>query len=582
MTLSAAGLAICGCTQRPSNYTAGVADSVKDRSAGGTASSTLPPPPPRRDIAGAQRRLPVNEGKVHLNQIEQYPSGGHNMTPRGKAAFVSRNPRPILPPQQQPHPQASRDPFLVAQASPGPAAGTKPPQTSVAVPPRSIQQGVPSPARIAQAASGTGGGQVARPPIPQPQRVPAPVRFAQAAPPTAGQQVTRPSVPQQPAGVARTKAPAPQATPQPALAAAQPSRLEQLRSQLRTAAAVDARPASAAPPVSPDRNDRGVLLSDGRPAAHADAAPAASVESSPAGPRATDAAAAPAEAAPAEQLAPPERVQSLLAAAEWQIEQGDLQQAYRNAIVAQRLMDQERVVIAQGERRPVDVARKVWRLMHEQSKPAAGSTAPEVQLAAQQEPVEAPADAFPAGRGRGWQAAELPQVRPLGSAPVDPQVAAAPPPPPVDPATPSAPDLSPVSLASIEGQAEPHAPRAAGGVVTAVAEVETSTPLNAPQASDATYGQTVPAMATFPRWDDRGPLNGPALTGPSLVPPQQIAPPPSLDVIGTQRLPEIGAESPTPGVPSGSVWGVAGLIAGVLVSAFAFRRRWSDPAPQSR
>jgi hypothetical protein len=89
-------------------------------------------------------------------------------------------------------------------------------------------------------------------------------------------------------------------------------------------------------------------------------------------------------------------------------------------------------------------------------------------------------------------------------------------------------------------------------------------------------------MATFPRWDDRGPLNGPALTGPSLVQSREVAPPPSLDVIGAQRFPEVGAEPPSPGVPSGSVWGVVGLIAGVLMSAFAFRRRWSEAGPQSR
>ncbi|MEZ6055111.1 MAG: hypothetical protein R3C01_00260 [Planctomycetaceae bacterium] len=55
------------------------------------------------------------------------------------------------------------------------------------------------------------------------------------------------------------------------------------------------------------------------------------------------------------------RVQSLLAAAEWHIQNGELEQAYRNTITAQQLADSEGIVFVPGDRRPTEVSKEIWK-----------------------------------------------------------------------------------------------------------------------------------------------------------------------------------------------------------------------------
>jgi hypothetical protein len=90
----------------------------------------------------------------------------------------------------------------------------------------------------------------------------------------------------------------------------------------------------------------------------------------------------------------------------------------------------------------------------------------------------------------------------------------------------------------------------------------------------------VPGMASLPKRHDGPNLLGPQLSGSALSEPQMVESPPNLEVIGQQRMTQTPAAAPASSTSGSALWGILGLTAGVLLSAFGFRRRWS--APQAR
>lgn len=638
-----AGLLVNGCAQRPSNYTAAVVEEAKQRAdqtvprpavapnrsgtlaQNGGPVSSMPPlqqrpaVPPRQAVAGVPRVPPSAEGSVRLNDQNRIPRGGHLLTPRTPAATIHSERRPTQP--------VTSDPFLVAELSRQPAIppGTKPPEAmgQVHLPAKSPQPGLERPAIAQPRVTPPGVGPQGA--VPQGAVRTQDASAVASTPPHFRRSQTALAAPPMPTAAERM----PIASPEP-----QASRLAQLRDQLRAAAFADARPESQIPTDNheqPRQNDRGVLLSDGRaapmtPANRASAATLAERTASPATERATattptaerlaglavrpspgstsadapagrvrlSGAAAPnAEAGSAEQDAAERQaktalqVQSLLAAADWHVEQGDLQRAYQNAAFALRLADREKLAFEKGDRHPSDVARKIWRAMHE----PAGSPAvtDDATIALSGRPAAAPRNAFPSTVAGGWQSI-------AASAPVSPRQSELPtvtpwkptaPVPPTRGATltsriittpiqtaPHEPDATAsVSLASIESQSSDGNARPRDIVVNAVAEVESQIPLNGPirgplhgpslGAVPDEPSMTVPAMAAFPKWDDRGP---------ALAQPKQVPPPPSLEVIGSQRAAEMQPTATDSTIPAGTLWGLVGLIAGVIGSAFLFRK----------
>jgi hypothetical protein len=389
------------------------------------------------------------------------------------------------------------------------------------------------------------------------------------------------------AGVAKTTP-----APQPAV-----SRIEQLRSELRKSQAT-----TGSPPGFPGVSDtaRGTVLADAT--SQSEAAPRGTASEAIGVARTSHTAptVAPPNAAPSNSAAPLEaspdslagtsqgqanvalRVQSLLTTAEWMAARGELEQAYRNAMLAQHLADYGSVTIGPHDRSPAETAHKIWELAQRSGRGDAITQRlpkPKLPSAATRAPV--PDDAFPVKAGLGWERTEGPSALPQidGAFPViaprsseagGPQL----------PGT-SQPSLdhvaaagghSPVLISGIEAEPE------AAPVVTALAESAAGPQLSsAPLLNTEPTGLTLPAMASLPKTPlTLPPQLGPALSGPTAAVPELEAPPPYLEVMGARQLPEqIAVAEGTPPTRTGILWGLGGLSAILLGCIYAFRRRWA-------
>lgn len=300
------------------------------------------------------------------------------------------------------------------------------------------------------------------------------------------------------------------------------------------------------------------------------------------------------------------RVQSLLASAEWLAQRGDLEEAYRNAILAQHLAEYAGLRIDPQDRQPVEVTQRIWeQIQQRDSSSELALNLPKPQLPSGASRRAVPQDAFPGSERTSWQKsastadlAALPVISPQGKSPpalaapgTTPAPSAAPAEPPVSPPaagpTPSdlpqvaqAPAANPVTLSAIT--AEPAVPpassvpptpnataRASAGVVTALAETPSRSTARDPA------GLTVPAMASLPKVERVLPLDGPALGGPQLAKSQPADAPPFLEVIGARQLPTDEPEAVAAGKPRRLWWALGGLSAVLLGAAYGFRRRWS-------
>ncbi|MFV0442479.1 MAG: hypothetical protein ACK5Q5_02800 [Planctomycetaceae bacterium] len=421
----------------------------------------------------------------------------------------------------------------------------------------------------------------------------------------------------------------------------QTSRLEQLRAELRNQQA--AATAETVAVASAAETPRGTVLSDKEARAFPEQTAIGVARISKSTVATTDSprpqqdeirtasmarAAAPARPAPADSVDPGAaattenassdvvmRVQSLLTTAEWLASRGELDQAYRNAILAQHLAEYGKVSFGPADRRPSDVVHHIWQTMHEtetgralaeavpkprESTPAsAAETSARLAVAS-----KAPAGTFPAKNGFGWEKADgpstlipdasaLPVIAPRGTA--TPPVLRAPgaisaeeTPEAASPELEQVADAesgSPISLTRIETvPAEVLAARrkrAQSEVVTALAETSPAVAARRREANTEPTGLTVPAMATLPKANRPLPGNvGPALRGPKLAPPPEVEPPPPyLEVMGARQLPDrSGGATAEKSSKRPMLWGMGGLIAILLGAAYAFRRRWSAGA----
>lgn len=375
------------------------------------------------------------------------------------------------------------------------------------------------------------------------------------------------------AGVARTSPPA---TTAPS-GTRELSRLEQLRAELREERPALTEGIARSTPVAPPaaEGDRGPVLSQGQ-LNEGQVAPASTT--APTGiARTTGLSTPPPSAGEDLEL----RVQSLLAAADWQVSRGELEEAYRNVILAQQLAERGAVTFGPRDRHPTDVAQKVWEALSRErgaTEIARSLPPPKLPDGARRRPV--PPDAFAAAGERSWRMSggqsefgpdrdPLPVVEPR--APAGGATTAAAPGQHTAPegarplaaplAAPSA-QHNPVTVATITP--EPAETSAEGGVVTALAE--------APAAASPGAPPTVPAMATLPKADRPLPAPGPALEGPILAKVEPIQIPPHLSVASAKRLQPGAAEAPASRRPP---WGLVGIVAGLLAAAYLFRRRWS-------
>lgn len=410
------------------------------------------------------------------------------------------------------------------------------------------------------------------------------------------------------------------------------SRLEELRAELRRqqAASQDARQAAAGGiNTAPGPNDRGYGLSV-QPA------------DSPAVVKlVANQAEASAEAPP--QVAPPPtpnsgseeiwlRVQSLLAAAEWLADRGDLEEAYRNAMLAQHLTDHAGLQLKAGDRHPSEVGQRIWVAMNRREDSidiARQLPKPRLPSGAQSQPL--PNGTFPIQDRLGWTKTDGPSsliadanampvivprpgaappaatppagvnktpaagqpianarpappaAQPAPAAPLaqakaaPPAVAKAPPQPPAKggPRLPGGPK-NPVSLAAIESSPDTATPPQPP-VVTALAETPAAP--NAAAGAAEPAGFTVPAMATLPR--NAAPPNpaGPAL---ARAPRERVAPaPPNLEVVAARRLQAAAAQTEPRRRFPGVIWGLGGLAVGIVGAVVWTRRRRQSAAPTS-
>ncbi len=402
------------------------------------------------------------------------------------------------------------------------------------------------------------------------------------------------------------------------------SRLDQLRAELRQERAATAEgivrltPSAAAPPTneppanSPPRGDRGVILSAGQ-----------LEERTPMGPPTP--ATARGAGDPSPPLAPSEeetaiRVQALLAAANWQAERGELEEAYRNVVLAQRLADRAQLTYGPRDRRPEDLAQRIWEAYQRDrqvSELARSLPPPKLPPAAERRPI--PENAFAAGGAQTWRQVDKASLLPTGSdslpvvtprqssksapgtptatAPVQGGLAAA---TPKDPSAASGGLPAPGTelRTSVTGASSPNAPTGGAdsaaknpitvgaitpepatdpsgqGVVTAHAQsVAAADDPAIPSSLAAPI--TIPAMATLPKADRGLPAPGPALPGLPLAKGEPTEAPPSLSVTGAKRLPTPNTSTPQSPTKSRLPWGLIGLVAALLTAAYAFRRRWS-------
>ena len=415
-------------------------------------------------------------------------------------------------------------------------------------------------------------------------------------------------------GVARTQPPS-----QPTV-----SRLEQLRAELRKqreGAATTSETLAVAPVGDTDRGQvlstggdtgEGIARTGPQARAEAERKTAALADTPPATP--SGAGASP-TATVAEDLTL--RVQSLLVTADWLAGQGDLEQAYRNAMLAQRLADHGGLHFGPHDRQPTEVSRRIWEQI--QGRDSSGELAkslpaPKLPSAASRRPV--PKGAFPGSDLVTWQKATGPSAiipadgampvitpnrtadRPALPAPATaPQEKAEPPAQPLESLEDVAqgPVANPVTLAAIDKPAPvaaetvkpaslpaptaspPGGKPAGGGIVNAIAEAPAK-PGRADKSHAEPTGLTVPAMASLPKAARAiPPQDGPALKGPQLAraKPDESDAPPVLDVIGARKLPSgPGVEQPSK-KRRGLLWGVGALVVVLLGAALAFRRRWS-------
>ena len=98
-------------------------------------------------------------------------------------------------------------------------------------------------------------------------------------------------------------------------------------------------------------------------------------------------------------------MQSLLASAEWLAAQGDLEQAYRNAMLAQHLAEKSQLTFGPLDREPGEVGQSVWNQVQIQRGAAAVAELnlpkPRLPSGAGRRPV--PSDAFPGRDAGNWQ-----------------------------------------------------------------------------------------------------------------------------------------------------------------------------------
>lgn len=615
-TVCATGLAICGCSRAPlttfkelTSAPPGSVDATARRSteeprSGDAVAKSSP------GIGRWRERLSLTGRETRVDKSRRYQE---EFAEFGRRVMDSRN-------------AGSRDPFLEFEA-----AGREFPSTDSLSPrpkPRASEEDQNT---VARADLSTRPGTAVDPASVERRTDPEGVTRTQA------EAVVRtPNT-----GIAQTSSQSVASTDPPATRAA--SRLDQLRAELRsqppatqegvaritasTTAPLTTSPPTAAPPTntpptnSPPRGDRGVILSAGQ------------LEE-----RTPSTAVPPAIAAGAGESSSPNpstpedvalRVQALLAAANWQAERGELEEAYRNVVLAQRLADRAQVTYGPRDRRPEDLAQRIWEAVQrdrEVNQIARSLPPPKLPPAAQRRPV--PENAFAAGGEQSWRQAEgtgqlraapdsLPTVTPrvpaksVAGTPSTPtpvaaaEAVAAPSqssregnrlPAEKNPALASAagsgsPTASAVGAGGAPknpitvGAIAPEPAVAPGGrdVVTAHAET-----VAAPGGADVPPGPatpiTVPAMATLPKADRGLPAPGPALPGLPLAKgePSSTAPP-SLSVTGAKRLPPPpgGGTSAAP-AKSRLPWGLIGLVAVLLTAAYAFRRRWSAASVKSK
>lgn len=395
------------------------------------------------------------------------------------------------------------------------------------------------------------------------------------------------------------------------------SRLDQLRAELREQRS--AAPATAAA-VAPVRDtNRGTILSGGSGSEEEGVVSTASPY--PARTAVAGQASSTSTTAGAETVAQPGdvalRVQSLLAAAEWMASQGQLEEAYRNAMLAQHLAEYSHLQFGPLDRNPNEVCQAIWdRAQAERGLAAVTLSLPKPKLPAGAERRAVPRNAFPGRDANSWQKSDatepLPVIAPRGTDPgpalaaplAAPAPASAGPTPPavLDHVASTAPANAgnPVTIARIDSEPAPAtAPAAAvvppatplpaapataeatppSGVINALAQTPESSASQSPRGTTEPTTLSVPAMASLPTVSRTLPLDGPALAGPQLARTEPAEPPPYLEVIGARRVPEGDAAAPGESPRrQGVLWGLGGLVALMLGAAVMFRRRWSAGA----
>jgi hypothetical protein len=328
------------------------------------------------------------------------------------------------------------------------------------------------------------------------------------------------------------------------------------------------------------------------------------------------------------------RIQSLLVSADWQLERGELAEAYRSAVLAQKMADTTGVTFDAEDRRPTEVASRVWKAMRERDgegtqlagDPGKSGTRTSQPVLAAHTATQPELEAAFAGLGtQGWQtiitpaggARQLPSASETQSAPT-PSIAEAETTP--DPTIRLTADLdnrtdkpadgpqlaagkpnagagrrppqqfvrrNPLQLAA----ADVDETEAGGGVVQAEALTTTKPPARRRPGANRPTAAVTPGMTSLPT--NRA-VGGPMLgrtpaPKPTASATQPAAGPSSADLeqVVTERLarPALETESTEP-VDRGVLWGAAGLAVGALGVLLAFRRRRpqvvSGQAPATR
>ncbi len=394
------------------------------------------------------------------------------------------------------------------------------------------------------------------------------------------------------------------------------SRLEQLREQLRMELNQRPQPskslAQRGENSSEKRSDRGLLLSGnsqadqeqtatGKPSAEAASRTLSQADgtrdanrTSPLGAQSSE---GETEAASSRHDQTAVRLQGFLAAADWQLQEGNLHQAYRNALLAQRIAEREQIQFGPGDRRPSELVAEIWNQIQAQQSGSEYVAANRPRSSALRTVSSHTTEARRAFSNNslalGWTAVEqpeqeeLPVVQPL---PRNREARSGDPEPTgikgegtsgqptIVPACPAEKPAGSVTLSGIHVSAvKPRISERTEEITTAHAEFPSQDISAWEQREKSSASQAsfiTPGMASIPK------IEGPSLQGPRLKKlnseeqPGELVPPP-LDLrAGGSQLPMVV----TPGAeehPQGWFWPLAGGVAILLAGISIYRRRFS-------